>query len=322
VLVSVDGLRPDAISPDWAPRLWELQAAGVRAEGALNDMPSATLPNHATMLTGLVSDLHGVNLNVELPGTIEARTLFDYTAAAGLRGAFYACKSKLRHLAREGALETVDVGGGEAAGRVARLLTQLTPDGPDVFFLHLNDPDSTGHRAGWMSDEYLRAVTEMDALIGQIVDAIAADGTRETYLLVTADHGGAGTNHFLNIREDREIPWIVTGPDIPPGIVLDAVVTSADTTPTALWLLGVEAPPGLSGVARTSITDPDQLEPIVIPVAPAGLPCIFFFMPGLVAVWVAVHRTRPLDAKTYPKAANLAACGRDARTPHRFRDRF
>ncbi len=279
VLISIDGLRPDVIAADTTPSLAGLLAQGVSAENALNDLPSATLPNHATMLTGLVSDVHGLVLNVDLPGTIPQRTLFNYASDAGLRCGFFASKSKLGFLAPPDCVEAFDIGG-NTDQLVDRFLVQLMPGGPDVLFLHIRDPDSVGHADNWLSVPYYEAVAKADALVGRIVEAIAADPQRPTYLLVTADHGGEGNNHFLNIPENRRIPWIVTGPGIRANQRVQSAVTTADTMPTLLWLLDLPIPGGLSGVARTEVRDASDSGGGLSPVAPVGLPCVLLSAPA------------------------------------------
>lgn len=285
VLISVDGLRPDVIEPAVTPNLSALRDAGASARVAINDLPSATMTNHATMLTGLVKDVHHLVLDFEIPGTIDAPTIFDYAAAAGLRSAFFASKRKLHYLAPSDVIETIEVRGGPG-GMTEMLLAILTADGPDVVFAHYADPDSTGHRSGWLSDEYLSAAADMDRLIGLVLEAARAASDGGVYVILTADHGGSGTNHFLNTPANREIPWIVAGPGVPPGRVLDEPVSIADTTPTALWLLGLEVPGGLSGVARTDVLDDEAPSPAGLPVPPISLPCVILVLPLAVVPWV------------------------------------
>jgi len=292
ILISSDGLRPDAITPELAPRMSALRDGGARAAYAVNDMPSATMANHATMLTGLVSDVHGLIIDFEIPGTIPQRTLLDLAHDAGYRCAFYVSKSKLKYLAHRESLEIVQTDAGPGT-TVSRLLEQITPEGPDVFFLHISEPDSTGHREGWMSPAYLNAVAQVDALVGSVVDAAALDETRPTYILLTSDHGGTGTNHFLNLPEDREIPWILAGPDVPTGRVIEGTVTQADTMPTILAILGVEIPSGLSGEVIAGAIDeaaPAETSDALLPVAPVGIPCILFSAPLALGAFAAARR--------------------------------
>lgn len=291
VLVSVDGLRPDILTPEYAPRIATLIAAGTSAKNVLNDLPSVTMTNHATMLTGVVADRHHVVLDFELPGQLATPTIFDYIAADGLRGAFFATKTKMHYLARGSSLETTDIAG-NSENIVARAIEQLTPDGPDLFFIHLRDPDSVGHADGWLSAPYFDAVRHIDELVGRLADAIAVDETHPTYLLLTADHGGAGTNHFTNIPENRYIPWVLVGPDIAAGRVLDEGVTTVDTCPTVLWLLGLNPPETLDGRPVEDVKDPAARSADASVVPPISLPCVILAAPLAVLGFLARRGSR------------------------------
>lgn len=283
VLVSVDGLRPDAITPEHAPRMTLLRARGVAAARAVNDLPSVTMTNHASMLTGLHPDRHHVLLDFELPGRINAPTIFDALHDAGLRSAFFASKEKLRYLARDDRIETIDITS-DTAALTDHVLDQLTPGGPDFIFVHLRDPDSVGHAHGWLSPLYYEAVLLADSHVGRIVDALDADPSRPSYLLLTADHGGEGTNHFLNVPADRLIPWIIVGPDIPAAVQLPGEVSTADAMPTLLALLDVPVPPGLDGRVQP-VRSPSDAAPGANAVTSLGLPCMLVATPALYALW-------------------------------------
>src|SRR5262249_1542295 len=119
---------------------------------------------------------------------------------------------------------------------------------PNLCFIHLTDPDDAGHEHGWGSPEQKRAFAEVDAALGVILKAIEdADIVKESVLIITADHGGHGRKHGLNIPDDMTIPWIVWGKGVKRGITINGPVTTCDTTPTTLWLLGVRLPDGLDG---------------------------------------------------------------------------
>ena len=252
LVISSDGMRADALTPENAPNISAMRARGACACVCLNEMPSVTMTNHACILTGLAADGHGVYLDIELPGFIAKPTLMELASVAGRRCAFLASKTKLKYFARPDSCEFISWD--TSSGKMTEtLLPLLDAAGPDVFFVHFSEPDSTGHRFGWMSPEYLEAVGRVDEWMGQILNRVQADTSRPTYLILTADHGGMGKNHFLNIPEDREIPWIVAGPGITPGLVIHDTVSILDTLPTALWLAGIPIPDGLPGLVRTEI---------------------------------------------------------------------
>lgn len=99
VLVSVDGLRPDAIDRADAPHLRRLRARGASSPDAETVRPSITLPSHASMLTGLDFPRHGVVWNNYRPGHIAHPTILSVVARHGGSTAILFAKDKFHHLA-------------------------------------------------------------------------------------------------------------------------------------------------------------------------------------------------------------------------------
>jgi predicted AlkP superfamily pyrophosphatase or phosphodiesterase len=61
ILVSIDGFRPDYMTPADTPLLYRLAAEGAVAPGGMRpSYPSLTFPNHYTLVTGLRPDEHGI----------------------------------------------------------------------------------------------------------------------------------------------------------------------------------------------------------------------------------------------------------------------
>lgn len=269
IIISLDGMRPDAISPDNAPTLTAVIAGGAYHNACINELPPITLPNHSSMVTGLCVPRHGVVLNTDLPGNILSPTLFDLAKAAGKRVGFYVSKSKLGFLCRtESADERLISPGIDAM--IAAIGTAIETN-TDLIFVHFADPDSTGHRKGWMSPDYIDAVRRVDGLVGQIVAALDRTGARaETTLLITADHGGIGDNHWLDVPVVRHIPFIVNGPGVVAGLKLNATRSVVDVAATAAKVLGITMP-NIDGIpadeAWGSTSDAESVRP---PAAVAG----------------------------------------------------
>lgn len=249
VVISLDGLRPDALSPDRTPTLWALAQAGAHTLTAQTILPSATLMAHASMLSGYDIEGHGVTWNDYVPslGFIQSPTLFSIAHDAGLETEMVVGKEKLVHIAAPGTVTSFtyvpkgDFGLAEEAGKAIA-------DGFDVLFVHFPGPDAAGHNYGWMSETYLGTVANSDEAVRRILEALDAAGMRaSTLILVTADHGGHGTLHGSSLPEDTTIPWIVAGPGVVPGTKLATEVRVYDTTATALWALGMPLPEDLDG---------------------------------------------------------------------------
>ena len=61
-------------------------------------------------------------------------------------------------------------------------------------------------------------------------------------MIVTADHGGHGTNHGSDDPRDVTIPWIAWGQGVKQGALTQSTVRTMDTAATVLWLLAVAEP--------------------------------------------------------------------------------
>jgi len=119
-------------------------------------------------------------------------------------------------------------------------------------FIHFGEPDGAGHGRGWMSRAYLDAILKVDGAIGKILQTLKDSGEEaSTAIIVTADHGGLGRQHFFRAQPDTpenvSIPWICVGPGVPPGTVIPRLLRTMDTTPTALRFLGLPLPEGIDG---------------------------------------------------------------------------
>ncbi len=87
-------------------------------------------------------------------------------------------------------------------------------------FLHLADPDLAGHRSGWMSAPYLRAVRRADRALGRVLAVLRADADLRatTTVVLTADHGGAGAfPRGPALASSYTVPFVVWGPGVPRG---------------------------------------------------------------------------------------------------------
>lgn len=257
VLISIDGLRVDAIDSAPAPNLQSLIAEGTYCPVAETVRPSITLPSHTSMLTGLNYPKHGVIWNGDHDGFIEHPTVMSEVKRAGLTTAMFVAKSKFSYLASPGSCDYTFGFDRDTAAQATTTAAQLAKRFSREWvkkkfrftFVHLREPDIAGHRHLWMSPEYLEGVREADKAVGAIVRSIRKAGRKgdRVVIIVTADHGGKGKTHTELVPEVYTIPWIIVGPGIPAGERIETVIRTFDTMPTVLRLLGVEIPDGIDG---------------------------------------------------------------------------
>lgn len=95
----------------------------------------------------------------------------------------------------------------------------------------------------------------IDREIGRVVDAVQNLHQDDTIIIYTSDHGDMLDAHGLHgkgpmmYEEITNIPFIVTVPGGPVGVISEKVISHLDILPTLLDYAGIECPPSLHGVS-------------------------------------------------------------------------
>jgi arylsulfatase A-like enzyme len=261
ILVSIDGLRPDAIETFGAQTLGTLAREGSYSLRASTITPSKTLPSHTSMLTGEPPERHGVLWNTAVTAKrelIEQPNVFSVARARGYQTAAFFSKAKFHPLQRPGTLDFSQAPGGwfgrwSSDRTVDDVVSFLSDARPNLLFVHLADPDKAGHASGWMSPDYGRAVNRSDAAVGRLrAAAETAFGAGNYTMIVTADHGGHERDHGSADPRDVTIPWIVWGRGVKVGELAGSSIRTMDTASTVLWLLGLDEPSEWMGTPITA----------------------------------------------------------------------
>lgn len=260
VLVSVDGLRPDVIFPH-APTIQRLRHLGADARNTRTISKSTTLPSHASMVSGVDHDQHGLSFNSYHPerGSIRFPTIFSEAEKAGLAVKLFAGKRKLELLVASEQRHQFQLGGAYC-NRVTELaVPYLQQAEPGIVFVHFADPDGAGHTYGWLSDEYMRAVSRADRCVRQLLEAIdSRRGDLRITMLITSDHGGHNHGHGTALADDRNIPWVLWGEAVNPRTRIRRAVLNTDTAATVLHALGLPAPAEMRGTPVLEALDGDE----------------------------------------------------------------
>ncbi|MFT3922719.1 MAG: alkaline phosphatase [Myxococcales bacterium] len=267
VLVSFDGLRPDAITPGMRA-LHKLYLQGASPQLARTIDKSATLPSHASMVSGVNPDEHGLDFNAYRPdrGVISRPTVFSVAHAAGLPTSMFVGKNKLKHLLARPTDAEFKMGGMLCEKLLKFALPHLREAKKGLVFLHFADVDSAGHRVGWMTDEYMEAAYTADRCLDTVMDTLVEAGRLDrTLLIVTSDHGGHNRGHGTRLDVDQRIPWFAWGAGVKRGRIARSVHTT-DTAATVMAALGLALPAGTHGQPVT--------EAFSRPLGPAGMPMV------------------------------------------------
>lgn len=175
------------------------------------------------------------------PSLDYVHSIFDVVHDAGLTTALYASKTKFILFDRswdadhgaadqsppDNGRDKIDryvciVPGADRSATLlqARLLRDMRSNPAHFTFVHYADPDLIGHEFGWGSSPWMVALARVDAMLGELLDVVDADPrlAGHTVVVVTADHGGEGTNHSDPKRvEDCTIPFLVWGVGVAHG---------------------------------------------------------------------------------------------------------
>ena len=293
--ISIDALNPRALTRlgrEAVPHLWRLldQGAGTLDARSMVEL-SKTLPNHTSMVTGrritASAGGHGVTWNEDRPGTTVQRaaghgvaSVFSVVHGGGGSTALFSTKTKLSLFERSWpvGLDRLVIKEERDRALVKAARADLVLRDRAFTFLHLGIADQTGHRHGFMSGPYLRAVRTADALVGTMLRAIDTHPDHSDVVVVlSADHGGVGRSHF-QVHEvgDVRVPFVVWGRGVEhgdlyamnptyakpgatvPGLAGKQPIRNGDLANLSLDLLGLGPVPGsrFDHDQRLSVTRP------------------------------------------------------------------
>jgi predicted AlkP superfamily pyrophosphatase or phosphodiesterase len=256
VLAVIDGLRPDAITPERMPTLHGLLRRGWQAAKANTIRPSVTVAALTSLATGVSPEKHGLS----------SASLQSLGKVQGLKP----LPLELRRLGVETSVVTTQLSGSARwlTGALLRLggVTRLVPappapgilievalrhmernSNPELVVVYLNDADVAGHAWGWMSPAYLQAAKAIDRALVPF-ERLLEDP--DTLVVLTADHGGGGVlpqDHDHPHPVNDSIPIGMLGGRVMPGLISSEPARLLDIPPTVMHGFGGTAPAEYEG---------------------------------------------------------------------------
>ncbi|UCG08914.1 MAG: alkaline phosphatase family protein [Desulfobacterales bacterium] len=254
VLFLIDSLRPDALQQAAALNINRLISSGAYTFTGQTVIPSKTLPCITSLFFSVKPVGHGFMTNTWHPLKCRHPGLFDCVSQAGLHSAAFYNWENLRDLSSPGSLKASlflkddkTPENDSDRGLAALAVDYFTKHRVDFAFIYFHQTDAAGHRAGWMSEPYLKAIVNADRCIGTVMKVLS----EETVLILTSDHGGRGHTHGTDSPEETTIPFIIRGPEIPRGHRIKQPFKITDIAPTIASFLGIEVPAEWIGKAMT-----------------------------------------------------------------------
>lgn len=250
LVISIDGLRPDAMMEAEAPVLHDMLKRGSYSLDARTVFPSITLTSHVSMMTGVSPLTHHVLWNEWEParGPLKQQTMFDVAKDAGLTTAMFAGKEKFRHFVNGKRLDAFEIPAYEVDVVAKVAAAHIVAKKPNLIMVHLAEVDGAGHGKGWLTPEQFDAIERSDTAVGVLLKALETAGiAKDTAVIVSADHGGHARTHGTASLDDMQIPWVAAGAGVKVAGKLTAAIQTYDTAATAVALLGLAVPKNWDG---------------------------------------------------------------------------
>jgi len=250
--------------PSWltTPNLDRLRKQGAYSWNARSVMPTISKPNWASIIDSAGPEEHGVldndwKVGTELPPITGNNTYFPSMFQAikqqnsTFKNAVYSDWDGLFDLfPKEMADFSYLTSDPNAQDVTVRAINEIIiPKKAQLIFLHFDDVDEAGHHFGWGSQQWYQAVAIVDSCVGQLLNALEKSGIlNRTFILLTADHGGEGTDHGETDMKNMPVPWFISGPGVKKGFEIPSPtkgglnVRSMDTAATVVNTLGFSLP--------------------------------------------------------------------------------
>lgn len=259
VLLSLDGISVDGFRKANIPNIDRLFAQGTLSLETRVVMPSITLPNWTSHLTGSGPELHGVTDNewnidhFKLPA-LETDEDGYYPSVfkvlkdnvQGMKTAFYYNWANLIYPYNKKYLDEINLLPGDSYAAnfdKAFAFIKENRNTPTLSFIYTVHTDEAGHAHKWMSPEYIKSIEETDVEIGKFVDKMKAEGLFEdTHFFFLTDHGGINYGHGDVSVDEMLVPWGITGPGIKAEAAMQEPNNTVNTASIILYLFGVEQP--------------------------------------------------------------------------------
>ena len=239
ILITIDGMRADGFCQCGNPFVEELKNISTYTLDGVNVMPAETLPCHMSLFTSTTPDIHNVKSNTYQRPTQRVKGVVEQLCAYGKHTAMFYGWDEMRDVVRPGGLIFSQLYSSYTNGYTDAFMTERTieyikKEKPDFLFLHLDNTDNVGHHQKWMSEAYLKAIS--DAL--DCVKTVVSELGDEYSVIVTSDHGGHEYDHGDDIPSDRIIPAFFIGKPFEGGRVLEKF-SIMDIAPTITKIMDV-----------------------------------------------------------------------------------
>ena len=245
-ILGVDGMGSFNSKAD-TPCMDELFAAGAVTTGAVTSIPTISGECWGSMLHGVGPKTHCLTNEVVSKRPYDTASPYPSIFRVAREAMPEARLASFSHwnpintgIIEENLGVTKDTG--NDAEVCEKILAYLDANDPTLLFVQFDEVDGAGHKFGYGAKMFYEKITEIDALIGQIIAKYREKGWAEdTLFIVSADHGGNKFHgHGGRSKAEKLIFIGCAGKTVRPGTI--GKMNVRDIPAIAAAALGLEAP--------------------------------------------------------------------------------
>ena len=270
VLIALDGISVEGFQKANTPNLDALLKEGVLSIQTRVVMPSVTLPNWTSHLTGSGPEQHGIvdngwEINKKKFPSVETDADGYYPSVFKvlkdkvnrMKTAFYYNWINLFHPHNKAYFDEVSYLENDAYlpnyDKAFEFIVENRKQ-PTLVFLYSVHTDHAGHNHKWMSPEYIKSIEEADVEIGKFIEKMKKEELYEsTHFMFLSDHGGINYGHGGMSMNEMIVPWGITGPSIKKDFKMEEPNNTVNTASVILRLFKVDQPLSWIGEVPKSI---------------------------------------------------------------------
>lgn len=253
ILLGVDGLSTDGIQVAKTPYLNRLIRDGAFTLKARGVMPTVSAPNWGSMLCGAGPEQHGMTKNGWTTNnyTVEATTTDDDGYFPSIftiireqmpeaKTAIFYDWNALIDLFNPKYIDSIHFAK-DYEEVYEKAIPYVIESKPEFAFIYAGHVDHIGHTYQHGSPEYYKSIEDVDAKIGELLNALDKAGLyEETHIIVISDHGGVGYGHGGESMAEIQVPWLIKGPGIIKNRLIAEPVNTYNTASTIAYLFGLQ----------------------------------------------------------------------------------
>jgi len=217
ILISMDGTRPEDVTPEELPSLIAMSQRGVVAERLIPVAPSNTFPNHVTLATGVAPERHGIVNNAfidarrgrfqkkEIPDWIETEPLWSILSRHGIVScSYYWVGSEGPWRSGHGPSRWVPFSKRTSEKtKVEQILAWLElpePERPRLITSWFRGADHAGHLHGPGSRQVKESLRAQNRALATLVLSLENRSLLDsTTLIVVSDHGMSAATRRVDL---------------------------------------------------------------------------------------------------------------------------